>query len=76
MKLAELKDVLFSVHGHVQLGKLYNLTTNTVLQEDCSVDYMVAHFGHSEVARITADDSYVIITVALTEEQERDYIEE
>lgn len=75
MKLVDLKDVLFSVHGHTQLGKLYNLTTSTILQEDCSVDYMVAHFGHLEVARITADDSYVIISVMLTEEQERDYIE-
>lgn len=75
MKLTELKDVLYSEQGHMQLGKLYNRTTNNILHEGCSVDYMVVHFGHMEVERITADDSEVVITVSMSEEQERDYTE-
>ena len=74
MKLIELKNVLYSEQGHMQLGKLYNRTTNNILHEGCSVDYMVAHFSHMEVERITADDSEVVITVSMPEELEQAYI--
>lgn len=62
MKLNELKSILYSNRGSVQLAILYDSKTNTDIASGI-IDYIVANFGEKEVIRIEAFENKLIITV-------------
>lgn len=62
MKLKDLKAILYSSRGNVQLATLYDGDTDTDI-ESGTIDYIVANYGEKEVFHIEAFENQLIITV-------------
>ena len=54
MKLKELKPVVFSMTGHLQLCIVYDRTNNVDLENGCSVEYAYKHYGEREILNVSA----------------------
>lgn len=63
MKLCELKDILCSGRGSIQMAIVYDTETNKDIESGCSVDYAVLEYGNKEVKRIQADNDYLVISI-------------
>jgi hypothetical protein len=63
MKLKELQSVLRSRRGGIQSAIVYDSASNTDLENGCSVEYAVEHYGDSEVQRIEAFENNLLITI-------------
>lgn len=61
MKLNELKSVLKSQTGNIQMAILWNWNTGKDMAEG-SVDYIVSNYGDSNVVRISAYEDKLIIS--------------
>lgn len=55
MKVKDLKSVIFSQTGNIQLCIVYDIANNVDLENGCSVEYAYEHYGEREVKRISAD---------------------
>ena len=62
MKLKELKTVLSSNRGCIQLAILFDSKTNSDI-ENASIDYIVENHGDKDVIRIEAFENQLIVTV-------------
>lgn len=62
-KLCELKDILCSGRGSIQMAIVYDTETNKDIEVDCSIDYAVLEYGNREVKRIQADNGYLVISI-------------
>ena len=54
MKLKELKPVIFSSTGHIQLCIVYDRLNNVDLENGCSAEYAYKHYGEREVQNVSA----------------------
>lgn len=63
IRLGDLKSILYSRHGSTQEAIVYDLETNTDLEDDCYVDYAVKAYADRIVKRITADGDKLVITI-------------
>lgn len=62
MKLKELKGVLRSTRGNVQVAIVYDSKKHADIESGCSIDYAVKTYGERELKRIEAyGDELVII---------------
>lgn len=61
MKLKELRSILYSSRGGVQMAVLYNRTHNKDIDSG-SVEYIAGHYPEIEVDQISAFEDYIIIT--------------
>ena len=63
MKLKEMKSVLFSRRGSVQFAIIYDLEKNEDIENGCSIEYAIKHYGEKEVKHIEAFENNLLITV-------------
>ena len=67
MKLSQLKPVLYSETGDVQLCIIYDTKTNADIEYGCSAEYAYKHYGDMEVKRISSvfekGQSYIVISI-------------
>lgn len=63
IRLGDLGSILYSYHGDIQSAIVYDLDTNTDLENGCSIDYAVKNYADSIVKRITADGNKLVITI-------------
>lgn len=67
MKLKELKPVLHSIIGQVQWCIVYDWENNRNLENGCSIEYAMEHYGGSIVRRIyshyTNSQDYLIVEI-------------
>ena len=63
MKLCELKDILCSGRGSIQIAIVYDTETNKDIEVGCSIDYAVLEYGNREVKRIQAHSNYLVIWI-------------
>ena len=63
MKIKELKGIAYSSHGDPQMSELYDYTSQTVVARDCTIDYIVEHYGDLKLTRIQAYKDILILEV-------------
>lgn len=63
MKLKELKAILYSSRGNIQFAIVYDMATNTDVENGCSIDYAVERYAEKEVKHIQAIDNQLVITI-------------
>ena len=63
MKLNDLSPVLRSYTGNIQFCIVYDLTEDVDLENGCSVEYAITHYGDREVQRLGAVDDMIVITL-------------
>lgn len=67
MKLKELKSVLHSTIGQMQWCIVYDWENNRNLENGCSIEYAMEHYGGSIVRRIyshyTNSQDYLIVEI-------------
>lgn len=63
MKIKELKSIIYSKIGDIQFVIIYDLATNTDIENGCSMEYAVCHYGDKEVKRVSADENMIVITI-------------
>ena len=54
MKLKELKPVIYSPTGDMQLCIVYDISNNVDIEYGCSVEYAYKHYGEREIRRISS----------------------
>lgn len=64
MKIKDLKDVAYSVHGYTQMAVLYNQSTQMDVATG-SVDYIIKEYGEWELTRLQAHNGLLILEVRL-----------
>lgn len=62
MKLNEMRQILYSPRGDIQMAVIYECETNTDLDAG-SVDYIVKVYGDYEVTRIQAYNNELVFYV-------------
>lgn len=65
MRIKDLKGIAYSNHGLIQMAALYDYNSQRTVTDDCTVDYIIEHYGDLELFRIQADDDYLILEVRL-----------
>ena len=63
MKLKELSNVLWSDRCHFQNTVVYDYDRNIDVENGCSVEYAIEHYGEKEVRRIHAYEHQLVITI-------------
>lgn len=63
MKLKDLSGIIRSTTGSLQFVIVYDITTNTDLENDCSAEYAMKTYGDREVQRIQAEGDQLVITI-------------
>lgn len=63
MKIKDLKTIIYSKTGDFQFVIIYDLATNTDIENGCSIEYAVCHYGDKEVKRVSADENMIVITI-------------
>ena len=63
MKIKELKDVLKSARGYIQLAIVFDSKEHKDIEGGCSIDYAVAHYGDRELIRIEAYENQLVLYV-------------
>ncbi len=67
MQLKELKPVLYSITGYIQLCIIYDTNANADIEYGCSAEYAYKHYGDREVQRISSvfekGQSYIVISL-------------
>ena len=69
MKLKDLKLCLYSPTGEIQRAIVYDYNQNKDLEQGCSVEYAISHYGEYEVKRISScyeyisGQDYLVITI-------------
>lgn len=63
MKIKELKSIIYSKTGDIQFVIIYDRMTNTDIENGCSMEYAVCHYGNKEVKRVSADENMIVITI-------------
>lgn len=67
MKLSQLKPVIYSYTGNVQLCIIYDSDADIDLEHGCSAEYAIKHYGDREVKRISSvfedGQSYLVISL-------------
>ena len=54
MKLLDLKSIIFSQTGSIQLCVVYDRCNNVDLENGCSVEYAYKHYGEREIHNVSA----------------------
>lgn len=54
MKLKDLKPIIFSTTGCLQLCIVYDRANNVDLENGCSAEYAFKHYGEREVYNVSA----------------------
>jgi hypothetical protein len=62
MRLGDLKDILYSQTGNIQMAILYDLCANDDIAEG-SIEHIVTFYPFVDVKRITAFHDKLIITI-------------
>ena len=52
MKLKELKPIIYSRTGDMQICIVYDIKNNVDLKYGCSAEYAYEHYGDREIVRI------------------------
>lgn len=67
MKLKELKPLIYSYTGHIQLVIVYDLEKRCDLEHGCSAEYAYEHYGDMEIKRICSwaeeTQDYIVLEV-------------
>ena len=67
MQLSDLKHIIHSLHGDIQLCIVYDQSTDLDLEHGCSVEYAYKHYGNRIVKRVSAayeqGMSYIVFTI-------------
>ena len=63
MKVADLKDVLKSERGSIQLAVVYDCSKSRDVENGCSVDYAVEAYGDRDLFRIEAEGDKIVLLV-------------
>lgn len=67
MRLKELKQILYSNTGDIQLCIIYDSNANADIEYGCSAEYAYKHYGDREVKRISSvfekGQSYIVISL-------------
>ena len=67
MKLSELKPVLYSITGNIQLCIIYDSNANADIEHGCSAEYAYKHYGDRVVTRISSafekGQEYIVISL-------------
>ena len=63
MKIKQLKNVLYSTTGNIQFAIVYDSKTHKDLENGCSIDYAVKHYGDRELIRIKAFENQLILYI-------------
>lgn len=63
MKLKELSSILYSSRDNIQYCIVYDVKTNTDLENGCSVEYAIENYGEKEVKHLEAFVNQLLITV-------------
>lgn len=63
MQLQQLAHVLRSQTGRIQLAVVYDAARGHDLEDCCSVEYAVKHYGHLTLNRIQADGDLLVLGV-------------
>lgn len=62
MKIKDLKSILYSTTGNIQWAVLWDSTICEDVEDGCSIDYLVANYGESEITHIQAYENKLVIT--------------
>lgn len=63
MRLSELSGILRSTRGDIQLAVVYDGEKNYDLEDGCSVEYAIKHYGDKELKQLQAFEDQIIITI-------------
>lgn len=63
MKLKELKQILYSRRDYIQSTIVYNSETNEDVENGCSIEYAIKHYGEKEVKHIEVFENQLVITI-------------
>lgn len=63
MKLKDLSPVLHSSRGGIVHAIVYDIDEHFDIEDNCSVDYAVKHYGDWHLERISADGDCVVLHV-------------
>lgn len=63
MKLKELKSILYSNRGCIQHCIVYDSSKDMDVEDGCTVEYAIEHYGDREVKHIEALNDDLIITI-------------
>lgn len=63
MRLSELSGILRSTRGDIQLAVVYDVEKCYDLENSCSVEYAIKHYGDKELKQLQAFENKIIITI-------------
>lgn len=67
MQLKDLKPILYSHTGNIQLCIIYDTNVNADIEYGCSAEYAYKHYGDRYVERISSvfekGQSYIVISI-------------
>ena len=63
MKLKELKGIMHSSTGWIQLAIVYDLMAKKILEDGCTIEYAIENYGEKEIKNIQADGDCLVLTI-------------